>query len=160
MKALPAPDDLARMVSNVTNTLLGITFHPVMAAPPADRAWKTALLPIPGRRPIVIGLASDHESCSALSAAMFSCPAADVDSTMMDDSLRELANMTAGLVKSALALDQSLGLPRISPGSALPERGVAPGTQSVMLKADQLGLLLWVAEGEPPQEGTNVCPAS
>lgn len=159
MKALPAPDDLARMVSNVTSTLLGITFHPVATTPPSDRAWKTALLPIPGRRPIVIGLASDHESCSALSAAMFSCPPSQVDATMMDDSLRELANMTAGLVKSALSLDQSLGLPRISPGSSLPKRGDAPQTQSVMLKADQLGLVLWVAEGEASQEGKTVCPA-
>jgi hypothetical protein len=160
MNKLPQPDDLARMVSNVTTTLLGITFHPVLGtALPMDRAWKTALLPIPGKRPITVGLASDHDSCSALSAAMFSCPREQVDATMMDDSLRELVNMTAGLVKSALAPDQALGLPRIFPHSSLPARGSGPDSQSVLLKADHLRLLLWVVEGELKQEELVPCPA-
>lgn len=150
MNPLPDPQTLAKLVSNVTTTMLGIAFHPAAdgdAQAPRDREWKTALLPIPGRRPITIGLASDTASGNRLSAAMFRCEPKDVDATMFEDSLRELANMTAGLVKNVLALDQALGLPKILPGSAMPERAPPPACQSVLLKADSLGLLLWVTEG-------------
>ncbi len=149
MKPLPDPETLAKLVSNVTTTMLGIAFRPVVGdpTPPQDREWKTALLAIPGGRPITIGLASDLESGHQLCAAMFQCPSRDVDAAMMEDSLRELTNMTAGLVKNVLSLDQSLGLPKILPGSAMPSRGAPPHTQSVMLQADRLGLLLWVSEG-------------
>lgn len=145
MRPLPDPQTLARLVSNVTSTLLGITFHPIHPSPPPkDGKWRTALLAINGSRPITIGLASEQGSCTNLSAALFSCTPETVDQTMRDDSLRELANMTAGLVKSTLGLDALLGLPRIADGADVPsERPV----QSVVLEADQLGLLLWVSEG-------------
>jgi len=42
---------------------------------------------------------------------MFSCPASDVDPSMINDALRELVNMTAGLLRTELALDQALAVP-------------------------------------------------
>lgn len=144
MKPLPAPEVLARLLSQVTNTLLGLTFAPV-EGPHAVGAWRTAELPIPGARPITIGISSDRESCEALSSVIFSCERANVDESMCDDSLRELTNMTAGLIKSALALDQSLGLPRIRLGGG--SARMPPMGQSVMVKAQQMGLLVWVSEG-------------
>lgn len=145
MKPLPAPEVLARLLSQVTNTLLGLTFAPAEGPPNLSISWRTAELPIPGARPITIGISSDRESCEALSSVIFACERANVDESMCDDSLRELTNMTAGLIKSALALDQSLGLPRVRGGGA--SARPPPLGQSVMLKAQQMGLLVWVSEG-------------
>lgn len=135
--------------------MLGIAFRPADPDVPARHPkWRTALLPIPGARPVTIGLSSDQASCQALCAKMFSCGADSVDDEMVDDSLRELTNMTAGLVKTALALDQALGLPKIVSSELAPEPNGAPAN-SVWLKADKLGLFLWIREGIL-EEGT--CP--
>ena len=147
MKPLPAGEVLATMVSNVTQTMLGISFVASQGEPPDALKWKTAVLPIPGSRPITVGLSSDEPSCTALSAAMFAVAHAEVDSTMVDDSLRELLNMTAGLVKSNLSLDQALGLPTIRPAGVEHPKVSAPGGAGVVLKAKSLGLFLWICEG-------------
>ncbi|MBX7100563.1 MAG: chemotaxis protein CheX [Myxococcaceae bacterium] len=147
MSALPSPEALAKLLSNVTSTMLGISFRPVPSADGFAEVWRTVTLPIPGARPLTVGLASDQPSCGVLSAAMFSCPVEAVDQSMMSDSLRELTNMTAGLVKSSLGLDQALGLPKVMAGDHMPACGPPPTTQSVVLKAEKLGLLLWVSEG-------------
>ncbi|MFT3837015.1 MAG: chemotaxis protein CheX [Myxococcaceae bacterium] len=143
---LPQPPQLAQMVSNVTETMLGIRFQADRPSHVGElQAWRTAVLPIPGRRPLTVGLASDEQGCKQLSAAMFSVPPDQVDASMINDAMRELVNMTAGLVKSRLASDQALGLPKVVDGAA---RASAPSEErSVCLKADGLGLLLWVAEG-------------
>lgn len=147
MKPLPPSDVLANLVTNVTKTMLGITFAPLPdTTPPAALRWRTAVLPIPGARAITVGLSSDQPGCQALSAAMFQCPAKDVDASMMDDSLRELVNITAGLVKGTLGLDQALGLPKVISSTENIHIGPPLG-QSVVLTAKGLGLVLWVCEG-------------
>ena len=146
MTPLPPPDVLAGLVSNVTQTLLGISFVPDKA-PSTALQWRTALLPIAGARPITVGLASDEQGCRALSAAMFSCTPETVDTSMVEDALRELTNMTAGLVKSALALDQKLGLPQVVREHEFTAHAQPPRGQAVVLKANGLGLFLWVCEG-------------
>ena len=55
--------------------------------------------------------------------------------------------MTAGLVKSALSLDQALGLPKIVAGNAALVKAEPPAGQAVVLRASDLGLYLWVTEG-------------
>ena len=155
MIPLPAPQTLAGLVTNVTQTMLGIRFAPDAGSlPAATLCWRTAVLPIPGSRPISVGLSSDETGCRALSAAMFSCAPSAVDASMVEDSLGELVNMTAGLVKNVLSLDQALGLPRIVPPSELSHVLQPPTGQAVVLRASGLGLFLWVCEGVVP------CPAS
>jgi hypothetical protein len=146
MNPLPSPDKMAALVSNVTETMLGLTFVPDGARQHDALTWRTAVLPIAGERPLTIGLSSDQQGCTRLSAAMFACAAADVDQNMMNDALCELVNMTAGVVKSVMSLDQALGLPKILSGSAAP--AVPNADQHVIvLKADALGLALWIFEG-------------
>jgi hypothetical protein len=77
---------------------------------------------------------------------MFAIPREQVDSAMMNDSLCELLNMTAGLLKSVMALNQALGLPRITSGPGAP-RPPAASPHLVVLKAHTLGLCLWIYEG-------------
>ncbi len=148
MQPLPSPDKMASLVSNVTETMLGLTFTPDGSKEHEGLAWRTAILPIAGEQPLTIGLSSDERGCSALSAAMFACPAEELDQNMMNDALCELVNMTAGVVKSVMSLNQALGLPKIVAGNEAPS--VPSSDQHVIvLKADALGLVLWIYEGIP-----------
>ena len=110
-------DRVARSVSRVTTTMLGKTFRPTAAAPPAR--WRTVVLPIPGKRPVTVALSVDRRSCAAMTAAMLGLDEGGLDPAMMDDFMRELANMTAGQIKRELALDQALGLPKLLDGDVL-----------------------------------------
>lgn len=143
------PDRVAQLVSAVTQTLVGMTFaadaRPVPAQP--SGAFRVALLPIPGSRLVTVALASDEPSCAALAARMFQVPPGEVDATMIDDMLSELANITAGRLKGAMALDQALGLPQILQGPQdLPSE---PGHQwsNVLLRSGPMHL--WVSIGGP-----------
>ncbi|MFL5298977.1 MAG: chemotaxis protein CheX [Anaeromyxobacteraceae bacterium] len=146
MTALPPPEKMASLVSGVTQTMLGFTFVPDDAKAHRDLSWRTAVLPIAGVRPLTVGLSSDQSGCSRLSAAMFACPQTDVDQTMMNDALCELVNMTAGLLKSVMSLNQALGLPKILAGAEAPTVPTA-SPHVIVLKADALGLVLWIFEG-------------
>ncbi|MFL5262829.1 MAG: chemotaxis protein CheX [Anaeromyxobacteraceae bacterium] len=137
---------MASLVSGVTQTMLGFTFVPDDAKAHRDLSWRTAVLPIAGVRPLTVGLSSDQSGCSRLSAAMFACPQTDVDQTMMNDALCELVNMTAGLLKSVMSLNQALGLPKILAGAEAPTVPTA-SPHVIVLKADALGLVLWIFEG-------------
>jgi hypothetical protein len=97
--------------------MLGRSFRVIDPAPAVVR-WRTVALPIPGKRPITVALSSDHRGCAALAAAMLGMDEDDLDIAMIDDFLRELANMTAGQIKHDLSLDQALGLPRMIDGAA------------------------------------------
>jgi len=105
-------DRLARSVSRVTTTMLGKSFRVIDPATPVAR-WRTAALSIAGKRPVTVALSSDRRGCAALASAMLGMDEDDLDVAMIDDFMRELLNMTAGQIKSELALDQALGLPRV-----------------------------------------------
>jgi hypothetical protein len=137
---------MASLVSGVTQTMLGLTFIPDGAKTHHALTWRTAVLPIAGARPLTVGLSSDQHGCSRLSAAMFACPESEVDQAMMNDALCELVNMTAGLLKSVMSLNQSLGLPKILSGQDAPAVPSA-SPHVIVLKADALGLVLWIYEG-------------
>jgi hypothetical protein len=117
MSNLIPTERLAQSISRVTTMMLGKTFRPTEVRPPA--LWRTAILPIPGPRPITIALSSDRRGCAALAAAMLSSDADDLVDAEIDDFLRELLNMAAGQIKSELKLDQALGLPRVVDGPSM-----------------------------------------
>ena len=149
MPTLPPPEKMASLVSGVTETMLGLTFVPDSVAgirEPRDLTWRTAVLPIAGEHPLTVGLSSDRIGCSALSAAMFACPSEEVDQNMMNDALCELVNMTAGLLKSVMSLNQALGLPKIVDGACAPSVPAA-SPEVIVLRADALGLVLWIYQG-------------
>ena len=146
MTPLPPPEKMAALVSGVTQTMLGLTFMPDAEQGHERLRWRTALLPIAGQQPLTIGLSTDQEGCSRLSAAMFACPRERVDQPMMNDALCELVNMTAGLLKSVMSLNQALGLPKILSGEDAPAVPSA-SPHVIVLKADALGLVLWIYEG-------------
>ncbi|MEO8840354.1 MAG: chemotaxis protein CheX [Kofleriaceae bacterium] len=97
--------------------MTGRTFHPTDRELP--ELWRTAMLGIPGARPVTVAMSSDRAGCATLAAAMLKCEESDLDLAMIDDSMRELVNMTAGQIKAELSLDQPLGVPRVIDGELL-----------------------------------------
>lgn len=112
MSDFPSADKLAAMVNSVTTTMMDIKFRLVAKPNPID-TYRRAILPIPGTVPVSVVVASDKPSCEVLGSRMFMVNLKEVDLSMIDDTLRELANITAGQLKRAMSLDQALGLPRI-----------------------------------------------
>jgi len=149
MVEIPSPEKVASLVSNVTETMFGISFEPVLPYEPSPQLiWRTVLLPIPGKHAITVGLSSDKAGCVLLGSAMFQVPLEAVDASMMDDSLCELANMTAGLLKSTLSLDQALGLPKVIPdGDPRGAAARADEAHATVLRAKEVGLVLWILQG-------------
>jgi hypothetical protein len=123
MSHLPSPEDLSLLVSYVFEVMLTLRCelvgkrNGVESEPLRDRlqdlAWRTAVLPIAGTRPLTVVLSSDQQGCLSLGAALFACDKSSVDQEMIDDTLRELVNMIGGQVRSAVAKEHSLGLARI-----------------------------------------------
>jgi len=136
--------EMARIVSQVTEPVLGITFseatQPQSAVGPD---WRTASLPIAGGNPLTVAVAADDACCRTLGASMFATKVEAVDDAMVADALCELVNMTAGLLKSAMRIDEALGLPSMRETDILHQ---ADGAWSQhYLRAGQLNLVLAVA---------------
>lgn len=136
------------MVNSVTTTMMNVKF--ALTGRSAGRAtFRRAVLPIPGSVPVSVVLACDEVSCRALGAKLFCVKPGDVDVSMIEDTLRELANITAGQVKRAMMLDQALGLPRILPGSEAWGAAVS-GSQLVHLKAESADIEIEVQIAKHP----------
>jgi Chemotaxis phosphatase CheX len=150
MTTLPDAPTLATLVSNVTNTMCGISFEPAdPATPNAALLWRVAILPIDGHRPLRVALSSDQAGCVALGSALLWFSPDELDAATINDSLCELLNMAAGQIKSALALDQALGLPKIVAASELSPSAEAALRGGVLLRSQGTAdLLIWISEGK------------
>ena len=118
MSDLILPDRIARSVSRVTSSMLGLSFRVAVVDTQIER-WRTVALPIPGVRPVTVALSSDRRGCATLASAMLGMDQDGLDVAMIDDFMRELLNMTAGQLKLEMKLDQALGLPRVLDGDQL-----------------------------------------
>lgn len=112
--SIPSHTTIASLVSNVTSTMLGHGTSVARDVPASPQYFfRSAVLPIPGDVDVAVAVSSSRAGCIHLSAALFCVANDDVDDEMMSDTLQEMANMTAGQIKSTMGLDQALGLPRI-----------------------------------------------
>ena len=147
MKQLHPSERLAALVSSVTQTMLGISFVPVLSDQVRPgMCWRTAVMLVGGARPLTVGLSSSQEGCLALTAALFSCPVSAVDAGMINDALCELVNMTAGLLKTEMALDQALTVPQVVTYATVLAR-LAELHPGLVLKAKEIDLALWAYQG-------------
>ena len=104
---------LARMITEVTQSIFGASFALVGDTMSSDSAWRTIGIRIYGPTPLLVALSADESSATELSAAMFSCPQAEVDGAMIDDALGEIVNIVAGQMKVTLGVNHALGLPGV-----------------------------------------------
>jgi hypothetical protein len=134
------------MVNSVTTTMMNVKFA-LVAEPRIVEPFRRAVLPIPApSKKLAVVVTGDEPSCKKLGARLFSMAPKDVDVSMMEDTLRELANITAGQVKRAMAIDCALGLPRIIVGGQPWTQSVG-GKQLIVLRAvsDDIHLEVQVA---------------
>jgi Chemotaxis phosphatase CheX len=147
MKPMPKAERLASLVSSVTETMLSISFAAVTEAQAHPSLnWRTAIMLVNGPRPVSVGLSSDESGCGRLAAAMFGCEPGKVDVGMMNDALCELVNMTAGLLKREMSLDQALTVPVIVDDKTSLDQ-IAQQHPALVLKAREVGIALWACEG-------------
>lgn len=135
---------LVSLVSEVTSSICGVAFSLASHVDPAP--WLIATLPISGGRPITVGIVSDEAGCRALASGMLQCPPATLDRALIEDTIREILNMVAGQVKTAMSLDQALGLPRIISADKLDDRLRVPDKR-VGMASGALALTLMIASG-------------
>jgi hypothetical protein len=155
VRPLPESNVLASLLSEVTSTMLGIPF----AAAHGDEriellCWRSAILPIGAEEVLQVALASDERGCAILGARMFQVELAEVDASMIDDTLRELVNMTAGMIKRAIGADMSLGLPRIVSESR-PDGPLPADWRRVLLRAADGAVELVLFVSDPTRLGSN-----
>jgi len=147
MIPLPKAARLAELVSNVTETMLGLSFVPAEnATAHPGLTWRTAIMLVNGARPVSVGLSSDEGGCTKLAAAMFGCGPDGVDIGMINDALCELVNMTAGLLKREMSLDQALSVPSIIDDKHALEE-IARQHPALVLVAREVGIALWACDG-------------
>jgi hypothetical protein len=149
MSNLPDPQTLAKMVSNVTQTMCGFSFG---VADPDQRVavtcWRMAVLDVTGGNPWRVALFSDHSGCTKLGAALFQCEPDSLEEGMLEDSLCELLNMAAGQIKGLLSADETLGLPKITSPSELSPQSHAAYSDGILLRSqDSVNLMMWISEG-------------
>ena len=146
---VPGPEKLASLVSGVTQTMFGMSFRLAASRDVApwrdDPPWTTVLLPIPGKQPVTIAIAADEAGGRVLGGQMFSCGPESLDPGMVDDSLRELANIVAGQVKSAMGLDQALGLPKLVRADGKGEGLSTQPWRTATLESGSTKIVVWVA---------------
>jgi hypothetical protein len=148
MSNLPDPATLATLVSNVTQTMCGISFGVAEPNQAAVHCWRMAVLNVTGGIPWQVALFSDQIGCTALGAALFQCPPDSLDDSMLEDSLCELLNMAAGQIKGLLAVDSALGLPKITSPGQLTLKSQAAMRDGVLLRSqDAVNLMILVSEG-------------
>jgi len=148
MSNLPDPGTLATLVSNVTQTMCGISFGVAEPNQKAVACWRMAVLNVTGGSPWQVALFSDRDGCTALGAALFQCPPDSLDNSMLEDSLCELLNMAAGQIKSLLAADSALGLPKITSPGELTVKSQTAMREGVLLRSQEaVNLMILVSEG-------------
>jgi hypothetical protein len=136
-------EGLARMVSDVAVTMLGNAFMvSTVREVEAGLAARTALITV-GEGVLTVGLSCNRRGLVILCAALMAGTGVKVDDALMDDSLRELANMTAGRIKRIMCPEQRLGLPRVVDGSH-PAESSAGGWRHVRLRAGTVEMVLWL----------------
>ena len=148
MSNFPDPATLATLVSNVTQTMCGISFGVSESKETAVACWRMAVLNVTGGTPWQVALFSDEKGCTALGAALFQCEPDTLDTSMLEDSLCELLNMAAGQIKGVLASDSALGLPRITSPDTLTAKSRDAMRDGLLLRSqDSVNLMILISEG-------------
>lgn len=141
-------DELARVVSNVTRTMCGVSF---VVGEGTDRGEsicsRMLVLPLVGLRRINIVLSCDAATARNLAAAMLRRPLPELGRREVDSALRELLGMVGGQVVNVMQVDQSLGTVRAITLAELVSEGAAGFSGSALLRgSDSADLRIWIYE--------------
>jgi hypothetical protein len=114
MANIPTSKTLADLASSATRMLFNVPVDFGGDCPPnlpdvADGF--TVIVPLIGEPLYIVTAKANGKGGIALASIMFGVPANETESSMIEDSLRELTNILAGQVKSLIAQEHQIGLP-------------------------------------------------
>src|SRR5438876_6603706 len=136
MARLTDPLEMAKLVSDVTDVMCGVTFTPSdRLARGESLSGRMVILSLQGERPIEIVLSCDAQGGRALTAAMWHCPPEEVTPARVDDAIRELLNLVAGKVTRALDVKHTLTVPRNTTLAELAGIGGLDMNEAVLLRS-------------------------
>ena len=141
-------NELARVVSNVTQTMCGISFTVGESAERGESICSRMLiLPLVGLRRINIVMSCDQSAAKALARALLRRKDGELDRREVDSALRELLSMVAGQVVNLLQLDETLGTVRSVTLAELTSAGAAGFSNAALLRGSgNTDLRIWIYE--------------
>ena len=114
MDTLPTRESLAKCVSDA----IRMTFDGQLKVDdhfsvqlPTRTDGRVVTVPLIGEPMYLVTLKSNADAGVVLASAMFNCAKKLTVPSMVDDALRELANMTTGQIKNIMARDHQIGVP-------------------------------------------------
>ena len=148
MPRLTDVDEIAKLVSDVTEVMCGTTFAPLdPLARGESLSHRMVLLTLEGPRRIQIALACDSSGSRALAAAMYRCPLAAVTPAQIDDAIGELLNVVGGQIQRTLKIDQPLGTPRPTTLAELSQAGGVGIQDAILLRSQgNVDIRMWIYE--------------
>ena len=154
MPALLGPEELAALVSKVTEAMCQTTFVPDDPLARGESLYhQMVMIPLRGEKDIVVVVSFDERGGRALGAAFFGCAERDLTQSMIDDVIAELLNMVAGQISGATSFTYSLGIPRrtniaeFAPGSGLEL------DEAILLRGEgRADLRLWILQTSSPEK--------
>ena len=151
MPTLPDPTILAKLISNVTQTMCGTTFTP---GDPLERGeslcGQMVMVPLKGERNFTVVVASDQAGTRALASALFGMAEGELTPELINDAIGELLNMVSGQISQMLQLNLHLGLPRPTTlGELISSGGDGIADATLFRSAGKVDLWLWVFENHP-----------
>lgn len=109
-------ETLATIATEAVSAMFRLELNPVddvVDGAAMSRQSRSVVLRLVGTPEITLALACDDQAGAQLAGAMFDVSPQNASGAMIEDSLRELANILAGQVKSLMAPDHEIGLPRV-----------------------------------------------
>jgi CheY-specific phosphatase CheX len=121
----------------------GLNFKPTGVSYKAITPWRAVALQIHGGGTRTVAIGGDEAACMAIASGLLQRPEKELDTRMVEDSLRELLNMVAGHIKRAMAIDVALGLPELVSLSDIEQR-MAGGGQKAAVINERKTLTIWL----------------
>jgi hypothetical protein len=161
MSKLPDAETLAKLVTNVTQTMCATSFVPGDPLARGESLYlQMAMIQLTGDPDITIVLSSDVRGSRALGAAFYGINDGTLSQQMIDDAITELLNMVAGQICTALQSDHAMGLPKRVRLTDIVRAGVSITDDAALLRSEgAIDLGLWILETKRPPAAAERPPA-
>jgi len=152
MSKLPDAETLAKLVSNVTQTMCATSFVPGDPLARGESLYlQMAMIQLTGDPDVTIVLSSDALGSRALGSAFYGMANVKLTQQMIDDAITELLNMVAGQICTAMGSTHTLGLPKRVQLTDLVRAGVSMTNDAALLRSEgAIDLGLWILETKRP----------
>jgi len=140
----PSLELISSLLFGVSECLFGFPLQPEPELDETALRWRAAALDIPAAKDLKLVLATDRESAETLSMGMLHVKREALETSLIEDVLRELVNMVGGHLKAALAIDEVLALPEIVSEEQQSAPWHAPRSEHLVLSGGPIRVCVWL----------------